>query len=217
MNLITMKVKNVKPNEHNPPVRIDRDNKFKKLLTSVSRYGLISPIVISSNNVLINGNRRLAVHKDLGKKTIKAIRHNSESHVLFDEYFVESNIVEVISGSQWAWRYLKGASVPSKLRSIFKFLKRVGGESCLRRMVELKKSPVSFAIGVNMFRNYTGNVSNTMAKKVIYWMLYVGSAYRLKSLIGEYIPTQVLVNAVKEKKQIIHTKKGWTLKITKGE
>jgi len=212
MNLVTMKVKDVKPNKDNPPVRTDRNNKFKKLLTSVSKYGLISPIVVSSNNVLINGNRRLAVHKDLGKKTIKAIRHNSESHLRFDEYFVESNVVEVISGSQWAWRYLKGASVPSKLRSIFSFLKTVGGEACLKRMVELKKSPVSFAIGVSMFRNYTGNMSNTMAKKVIYWMLYVDSAYRLKSLIGEYVPMQILVNAIKEKKQIVHTGKGWTLK-----
>jgi hypothetical protein len=71
---------------------------------------------------------------------------------------------------------------------------------------------VSFAIGVSMFRNYTGNMSNTMAKKVIYWMLYVDSAYRLKSLIGEYVPMQILVNAIKEKKQIVHTGKGWTLK-----
>jgi ParB-like chromosome segregation protein Spo0J len=63
-----MKVKDVKRNKDNPPIRTDRDNKFKKLLTSVSKYGLISPIVVSSNNVLINGTRRLAVHKDLGKK-----------------------------------------------------------------------------------------------------------------------------------------------------
>ena len=212
MNLVTMKVKDVKPNKDNPPVRTDRNNKFKKLLTSVSKYGLISPIVVSSNNVLINGNRRLAVHKDLGKKTISAIRHNSESHLRFDEYFVESNVVEVISGSQWAWRYLNDASVPSKIRSVCTFLKTVGGEACLHRMVELNKSPVSFAIGVNMYRNYTGNMSNTMAKKVIYWMLYVDSAYRLKSLIGEYVPMQILVNAIKEKKQIVHTSKGWTLK-----
>tara|TARA_Y100000034_G_scaffold16945_1_gene18414 strand:- start:1005 stop:1643 length:639 start_codon:yes stop_codon:yes gene_type:complete len=212
MNLVTMKVKDVKRNKDNPPIRTDRDNKFKKLLTSVSKYGLISPIVVSSNNVLINGTRRLAVHKDLGKKTIKAIRHNSDSHLRFDEYFVESNVVEVISGSQWAWRYLRGASVPSKIRSVCVFLKKVGGEACLHRMIELKKSPVSFAIGVSMFRNYTGNMSNTMAKKVIYWMLYVDSAYRLKSLIGEYVPMQILVNAIKEKKQIVHSSKGWTLK-----
>ena len=62
-----------------------------------------------------------------------------------------------------------------------------------------------------MFRNYTGNMNKVMAKKVIYWMLYVSSAYRLKVLIGEYVPMQVLVNAVKEKKQIVLTKKGWEL------
>jgi len=211
MQLVTMKVKDVKANPDNPPERTDRNKKFSNLMKSVTKVGLMSPIVISSNNVLINGNRRLAVHKDLGKKTIKAIRHNSESSVRFDEYFVECNIVEKITGSQWAWRYLKGASVPSHLRRIFVTLKTVGGKACLQRMVELKKSPVSFAIGLTMFRNYTGNTSKVMAKKVIYWMLYVSSAYRLKLLIGEYVPMQVLVNAVKEKKQIVLTKKGWEL------
>ena len=211
MQLVTMKVKDVKANDDNPPERTDRNNKFKNLMKSVSKVGLMSPIVISSDNRLINGTRRLAVHKDLGKKTIKAIRHNSQSSVRFDEFFLECNIVEKITGSQWAWRYLKGVSVPSHLRRMFTSLETIGGKACLQRMVELKKSPVSFSIGLTMFRNYTGNMNKVMAKKVIYWMLYVSSAYRLKVLIGEYVPMQVLVNAVKEKKQIVLTKKGWEL------
>ena len=211
MQLVTMKVKDVKSNDDNPPERTDRNNKFKNLMKSVSKVGLMSPIVISSDNRLINGTRRLAVHKDLGKKTIKAIRHNSQSSVRFDEFFLECNIVEKITGSQWAWRYLKGASVPSHLRRMFTSLETIGGKACLQRMVELKKSPVSFSIGLTMFRNYTGNMNKVMAKKVIYWMLYVSSAYRLKVLIAEYVPMQILVNAVKEKKQIVLTKKGWEL------
>jgi len=206
-----MKVKDVKTNNGNPPERTDRNNKFKNLMKSVSKVGLMSPIVVSSDNRLINGMRRLAVHKDLGKKTIKAIRHNSQSSTRFDEFFLECNIVEKITGSQWAWRYLKGASVPSHLKRMFTSLETIGGKACLQRMVELKKSPVSFSIGLTMFRNYTGNMNKVMAKKVIYWMLYVSSAYRLKVLIGEYVPMQVLVNAVKEKKQIVLTKKGWEL------
>ena len=211
MQLVTMKVKDVKSNDDNPPERTDRNNKFKNLMKSVSKVGLMSLIIVSSDNRLINGMRRLAVHKDLGKKTIKAIRHNSQSSVRFDEFFLECNIVEKITGSQWAWRYLKGASVPSHLRRMFTSLETIGGKACLQRMVELKKSPVSFAIGLTMFRNYTGNMNKVMAKKVIYWMLYVSSAYRLKVLIGEYVPMQVLVNAVKGKKQIVLTKKGWEL------
>lgn len=211
MQLVTMKVKDVKTNNGNPPERTDRNNKFKNLMKSVSKVGLMSPIVVSSDNRLINGMRRLAVHKDLGKKTIKAIRHNSQSSTRFDEFFLECNIVEKITGSQWAWRYLKGASVPSHLKRMFTSLETIGGKACLQRMVELKKSPVSFSIGLTMFRNYTGNMNKVMAKKVIYWMLYVSSAYRLKVLIGEYVPMQVLVNAIKGKKQIVLTKKGWEL------
>ena len=211
MQLVTMKTKDVKANPDNPPERTDRNRKFSNLMKSVSKVGLMSPIVVSSDNRLINGMRRLAVHKDLGKKTIKAIRHNSQSSTRFDEFFLECNIVEKITGSQWAWRYLKGASVPSHLKRMFTSLETIGGKACLQRMVELKKSPVSFSIGLTMFRNYTGNMNKVMAKKVIYWMLYVSSAYRLKFLIGEYVPMQVLVNAIKGKKQIVLTKKGWEL------
>jgi len=50
-----------------------------------------------------------------------------------------------------------------------------------------------------------------MLRKVIYWMLYVGSGYRLKFLMGEYIPVQILINAVETKKDIKLTDKGWSL------
>ena len=76
MQLVTMKVKDVRANDDNPPERTDRNNKFKNLMKSVSKVGLMSPIVISSDNRLINGTRRLAVHKDLGKKNVFKSRNN---------------------------------------------------------------------------------------------------------------------------------------------
>ena len=35
-----------------------------------------------------------------------------------------------------------------------------------------------------------------MLRKVVYWMLNVGSAYKLKAAIADFIPTDVLVNAI---------------------
>ena len=43
---------------------------LEELAESIRRFGLLSPIVITSGNVLISGNRRLAVMRDLGHRTV---------------------------------------------------------------------------------------------------------------------------------------------------
>lgn len=43
---------------------------LEELTESVRRFGLLSPIVITTNNVLISGNRRLAVMRSLGHRTV---------------------------------------------------------------------------------------------------------------------------------------------------
>lgn len=43
---------------------------LEELTASVHRFGLLSPIVITTGNVLISGNRRLAVMRALGHRTV---------------------------------------------------------------------------------------------------------------------------------------------------
>lgn len=43
---------------------------LEELTESVRRFGLLSPIVITTGNVLISGNRRLAVMRQLGHRTV---------------------------------------------------------------------------------------------------------------------------------------------------
>ena len=217
-DVILIGIKDLKPNIFNPPQRVNKTTSaWKNLMHSVSKRGQIFPIAISSDNVIVNGTRRTEVAKTLGKEKIVATRLNSNSSELYDDLFVESNVSEKITGAQWAWRYLQGASVPKDIETALKNLRRVGGISCIRRIVELNKSPITFNIGIQMFRNYVGTkkkpIKRPMLRKVIYWMLYVGSGYRLKFLMGEYIPVQILINAVETKRNIMFREdgKGWTL------
>ena len=217
-DVILIGIKDLKPNIFNPPQRVNKTTSaWKNLMHSVSKKGQIFPIAISSDNVIVNGTRRTEVAKTLGKEKIVATRLNSNSSELYDDLFVESNVSEKITGAQWAWRYLQGASVPKDIETALKNLRRVGGISCIRRIVELNKSPITFNIGIQMFRNYVGTkkkpIKRPMLRKVIYWMLYVGSGYRLKFLMGEYIPVQILINAVETKRNIMFREdgKGWTL------
>ena len=213
MNLVNIKLKDLTENKSNPPIRVDRaSGEYKRLLKSISNWGLIEPITISNDNVIVNGTRRATVFSDLGKTKIQAVKLNSDSHKVFDQLFVQCNVVQKISGAQWAWRYLMKTSVPKNLKGQLDHLKRIGGIGCIRRIVALNKSPISFYAGLAQYRNYTGKVLRKDLRKSIYWMLNVGSAYRLKMLIGEFVPIQLLVNAIDEKRDIkITTDGGWSL------
>jgi ParB family chromosome partitioning protein len=65
---------------------------IEALAESLKRYGQISPIVISSKNVLIAGGRRLAAAKHLGWRTINAVISDSSNELARLELEVEENI-----------------------------------------------------------------------------------------------------------------------------
>jgi len=204
MELVKVKIKDLKQNPFNPPQRVNKNTEsYKHLLSSISRAGQIEPITVSTDNTIINGTRRVTVMKELGHKAIFANQSNSDSSEMFDEMFLECNVVEKISGAQWAWRYLQKAPIPKLWETVCNNLKKIGGISCIRRIVDLNLSPISFSAGLGMFKNYTGIEDKKTLKKVIYWMLYVDSAYRMKFLISEYVPVQLLINAVENRTHIV--------------
>jgi ParB family chromosome partitioning protein len=73
--------------------RIRKDmGDIEVLAESLKRYGQISPIMISSKNVLIAGERRLEAAKYLGWRTINAVISESSSELARLELEVEENM-----------------------------------------------------------------------------------------------------------------------------
>jgi ParB family chromosome partitioning protein len=62
------------------------------LAESMKRYGQISPIMLSKNNVLIAGGRRLEAAKHLGWKTINVVTVDAAEKLTKLEYEIEENI-----------------------------------------------------------------------------------------------------------------------------
>ena len=60
----------------------------------------------------------------------------------------------------------------------------------------MNKSPITFAIALGQVRNYTGITDKRFLNKALRWMFTVGSAYRLKASISEFIPVNRLINAI---------------------
>lgn len=62
------------------------------LAESLKRFGQISPIVITKNNILVAGERRLEAARSLGWRTINAVIADIPDEVAKLEYELEENI-----------------------------------------------------------------------------------------------------------------------------
>lgn len=196
MKLIDVKVNEIKGSPFNPTIRTDRrTTKYKSLRASIKRTGMLNPVLLTQDNMLIDGNRRLNIAKELGYKKLHAIVHNSNSDYLFDKYFLETNEHTMpINGHQYLERYLNGASVPTSVRYHIEKLKSVGGVRGLKRILDTGKSPNTFWMAISMFRSYTKR--KNLDKKVLSYILNIESPYKIKHYIRDFIPIQTLVYAV---------------------
>ena len=204
MKLMMIDTKDIKTSPFNPPVRTNRKTtKYKNLVKSIKTTGLINPVTIAYDFVLIDGNRRLQACRDLNITTIPAVKHNSNSSEMFDKLFVQANEHTVLlNAAQELYRYLKGAEISRRTKNVIENLKEYGGLGFLYRIADEGKSPNTYNIALNMYRNYTKRTSRKDMKKLIYWMLNVGSSYQVKKAMADYIPIDVLVDSVENMKKL---------------
>ena len=194
----TMLINKLKFNPLNPVIRTDETHQgFKSLVTNIRKNGLLTPIIVANNNTVIDGNRRLTALKILGVKEAPVVMHNSTSHITFDNLFVSCNEDTMkINACQELERYLNGAKVKATTLYSIQRVEEIGGKRALRQIVNVSKSPITFSIALGQIRTYTGRTDKLFLQKALRWMLTVGSAYRLKSAINEFIPVPRLMKAI---------------------
>ena len=194
----TMTLNKLMFNPKNPVIRTDTTHLgFKSLVSNIRKNGLLTPIIVSSNGTVIDGNRRLAALKIIGVKEAPVVVHNSTSNKHFDDLFVSCNEDTMqISACQELERYLNGAKIKATTLVAIEKVREIGGIRVLRQIVNVGKSPITFSIAVGMIRAYTGRSDKVFLRKALKWMLTVGSAYRLKASIADYIPVSRLIKAI---------------------
>lgn len=198
MTFKTVLLSKLKFNPNNPVIRTDDTHaSFKALLNNIRKNGLLTPIIIANDGMIIDGNRRATALTMLGAKKVPVVEHNSTSHLTFDDLFVSCNEDTMkINACQELERYLNGAQVKKSTFHSIKKVQDVGGKKVLRQIVNVNKSPVTFAIALGQLQSHTGRRDVKFLRKALNWMLTIGSAYRLKSAINELIPVPRLVKAI---------------------
>ena len=219
MTFKTVLLKTLKHNPLNPVIRTDDTNHaFKTLVTNIRKNGLLVPIIVANDHMVIDGNRRLRALQLLNVKKVPVVMHNSTSHLTFDDLFVSCNEDTMrINACQELERYLNGAKVKSSTYYAIKKIEDIGGKKTLRQIVNVNKSPITFSIGLGQVRTYTGRTDKTFLRLALKWMLHTGSAYRLKAAINEFIPVPRIISAIENQTPLVQKWHKSFKPLTEGE
>jgi ParB family chromosome partitioning protein len=113
--------------------RVRRDlGDIGALADSLKQFGQINPIVITKNNILIAGERRLEAAKSLGWRTINAVVAEFPDKLSKLEYEVEENIrrrdftpQEVAEATRRIYRLKNPSLFRRIINAIVRFFKRL--------------------------------------------------------------------------------------------
>lgn len=97
MQIIEMKISEVKPYENNP--RKISEEAIQRVAASIREFGFKQPIVIDKNNVIIAGHTRLKAAELLGLKTVPVIRADDLTPEQVKAYRLADN--KVAEATDW--------------------------------------------------------------------------------------------------------------------
>lgn len=96
----TVPIISIKPNPDNP--RVIRDDKFKKLVTSINEFPemlVLRPIVVNEDMVVLGGNMRLKACTAAGLKEVHIIKASNLSEAQQAEFIIKDNV----GFGEWDW------------------------------------------------------------------------------------------------------------------
>ena len=97
MQIIEMKISEVKPYSNNP--RKITEEAIQKVAASIREFGFKQPIVIDKNNVIIAGHTRLKAAEFLGLETVPVIRADDLTPEQVKAYRLADN--KVAEATDW--------------------------------------------------------------------------------------------------------------------
>jgi len=100
MKIETVKISTVKSNPNNP--RIIKDDKFKKLVTSIKEFPQmldIRPIVVNDEMIVLGGNMRLKACIEAGLKEVSIIKASELTPEQQKEFIIKDNV----GFGEWNW------------------------------------------------------------------------------------------------------------------
>tara|TARA_Y100000034_G_scaffold96541_1_gene117596 strand:+ start:815 stop:1540 length:726 start_codon:yes stop_codon:yes gene_type:complete len=212
--LVQVDICDLRTDPNNPPERVATTKAFLVLKKGVAELGVLDTIHFCGDTKFkINGHRRIESARQNGITTVTAYRYDGlteeERSILF-RHLNETSLS--LSGSQKLHIWLNGGLVDNEFEKTCNDLMDIGdsvalgtGIKYLNTIRNKKKSPTTFMIGVREYCRVVDDNSIKTKAKVLDWMLNVGTAHRIKALVGLKCPAHLLKRAVDRKKPVMGT------------
>ncbi|MAH47761.1 hypothetical protein CMI37_18210 [Candidatus Pacearchaeota archaeon] len=212
--LVRVRISKLKTDPNNPPERVATNRDFLTLRKGVSELGVLDTIHFCGDTMLkINGHRRVEAARQNGITHVIGYRYDDlteeERSILF-RHLNETSLS--LTGSQKLHIFLNGGLVDTDFEKACHDLIRIGdsiksgtGMKYLETIRNRRKSPRTFMIGVQEYCKVVDNNSMKTKSKVLDWMINVGTAHRIKALVGLKCPARLLKKAVDGKKPVMGT------------
>ena len=209
--LVEVDIIKLNSNPMNPPERTSSNNAYLTLKSKVREYGVINPVHFCGDTMtLCDGHRRISAARECKIGSIHGYRYSGLTLKERDSLFKILNTTSVkYNGAQELFTYLKGGEVSEKFASTCASVLKAGdyvrsgnGMKFLIAMRNNKKSPTSYYIGMNEYSKLTEDHSLETQARVLNWMINIGSAHGLKSLISLKCPKHLIQNAVENDRPI---------------
>jgi hypothetical protein len=168
MSIKTIPLKSIKAAGWNPT---SRTSDVSPLAASIQRVGLLCPILVTKNNEIVDGHRRVAAAAKLGWSEIPAIVAEGD-HA---EMFVEVNgQKKPLSGNETLQVYLKEPkAVSARVRGSIEELEDIAGRQMLVRMAK-----ENFTLGTWHAAKAIARASDSEGEKVLVKILRWLMKYR---------------------------------------
>ena len=171
--IIMVPVGSIKTAPFNPAKRSEDGERLRALIEGIKELGgIVYPLIISSDNRLIDGHRRLAAAKKLQMKEVPAIVLPLElqrSWVLLNDLQMKN------SGRAWTEIVVNGVSIenlPPKIRRDFEKLYILIGDEGIAEMASKRPPLAPFVMSIaRLIGNYIGDASDAMVSKILLWLI----------------------------------------------
>lgn len=202
----TVAISDLKRHRMNPPSRTEPKN-LTALAASIAAVGVLQPLLIAADNVILDGHRRYEAAKMAGLKQVPYNRIGLPStHPDADALYVHLNAnVRRPSSREWLQRYVMGGSVSGALKTKIRRIEAIGGSELVREIADANLSPGILDVAQTV-RNHClgeGAKNDEFLAMVVRWLVSGRRQYQARRAIRSGVPPQTVAQAVEKNRDIV--------------
>ncbi len=193
MKIINISPSRIKTAKYNPAIRTSKAS-LADILASITKHGIIYPLLLNSRYDLIDGHRRLACANALGFKTVPVFISNKKISK-DDCYETVNSTSRKMSAKEMIFVYINGGKVSVYFRWRIAQLEILLGKEGLKTLADKHTSPLIYDVAKSICK-YCNMNSDAFMKKAIWWVLRHKAQWTVKRAIESNMPKAVLKKKV---------------------